>query len=215
MQLRKLCLAVSAALAVGAPMVATAQMNDSDGRGSSSWWGWDDGAGERPRSYIPYTSYGYIGFGAGRSEYDLGSCSPAFSCEDQDIGYKLYTGGKFSRVFGVEAGLVYLGEGEANGGDYRATGVNLSLIGNIPIGDVFNIYAKVGGIYGWTHTSSSPAAAVSTGNDHGFNLSYGAGVQLDLTPNWAIAGDWDHYRFEFEDGSDDAELYSLNVLYKF
>ncbi len=214
MQLRKLFLAVGAALAVSAPL-AHAQMSDSDGRSSSSWWGWDDGTADRPRSYIPYTSYGYVGLGAGRSEYDLGSCSPAFNCDDRDVGYKLYTGGKLSRVLGVEAGLVYLGEAESNGGDTRAYGVNLSLIGNIPLGDVLNIYGKVGGIYGWTHTDSSPAAGVNTGDDHGFNLSYGAGVQFDLSPNFAVAADWDHYRFDFENRTDDAELYSLNVLYKF
>ncbi|MEO8164294.1 MAG: outer membrane beta-barrel protein [Betaproteobacteria bacterium] len=214
MHIRKLCLAATAAIAVSAPLLANAQLHDSDGR-SSALWGWDDASADRPSSWIPYTSYGYVGLGAGRSDFELGQCSPAFSCDNRDIGYKLYTGGKFSRLFGVEAGLVYLGQGEANGGDNRATGINLSLIGNIPIGDMFNIYGKVGGIYGWTHTSSSPATGVNTGNEHGFNLSYGAGVQFDLTRNWAIAGDWDRYRFDYTNRTDDVDLYSFNVLYKF
>src|SRR4030081_3777929 len=125
-----------------------------------------DPSASRPRSWIPYTSYGYVGAEMGRSEFNLGRCAPGFACDDKDTGYKVYTGGKFSRLLGVEAGYVYLGQGQANGGNEKAQGINVSLVANLPIGDMFNIYAKGGGIYGWTHTSASPAASVTTGNDH-------------------------------------------------
>jgi len=203
------------ALLVSASASGMAQSHDADSR-SSAIWGWDDPSASRPTSWLPYTSYGYVGAGIGHSKYDLGSCAPGFTCDNTDIGYKVFTGGKVSRILGLEAGYVYLGRGKTSGGDVKAQGINLSLIANLPIGDMFNIYGKVGGIYGWTHTSASPlAAGVSTGNDHGLNWSYGAGVQVDLTRNWAVQGDWDHYRFDYANRTDDAQLYSLNVVYKF
>src|SRR5689334_10015694 len=62
------------------------------------------------QSWIPYTSYGYVGGSVGRTNYDLAGCVPGFSCDDKATGLKLYTGGRFSRHFGVELGYVYLGE---------------------------------------------------------------------------------------------------------
>jgi OOP family OmpA-OmpF porin len=216
-QKTKLCMAIVGALALGASAVANAQSSDSNARGNSPFggplWGWDDPSASRPQSWIPGTSYGYVGVGVGRSDYDL-RCTQGFSCDDTDTAYKIFTGGKFSRLLGIEAGYVYLGKAEANGGETKAQGINVSLIGNVPIGDIFNVYAKVGGIFGWTDTGASiPGAA--TGDRHGLNVSYGAGVQFDVTRNWAIQGDWDHYRFDFADHNDDVQLYSLNLVYKY
>ena len=218
-QIRKVGLAVGVVLALGIPIAANAQTYESGGRSSSPLgsplWGWDDSSADRPRSWIPGTSYGYLGLGAGPSKYE-GGCGPGFGCDNEDTGYKIFTGGKFSRIIGVEAGYVYLGKGEANGGEQKAQGINVSLIANLPIGEMFNIYAKGGGIYGWTHTSASPlATGVSTGNDHGLNWSYGAGVQLDVARNWAVQADWDHYRFDYTGRTDDAQMYSLNLVYKY
>jgi len=207
----KLCLALAGAITLSAATVAGAQSTDSGSRGNSSVWGWDDPAQSRPQSWIPYTSYGYVG--VGQSNYDI-NCTPGFSCDDTDTGFKIFTGGKFSRIFGVEAAYVYLGKAEANGGETKAQGVNVSLIGNLPIGDMFNVYAKVGGIYGWTDSGSTIPGAAS-GDRHGLNPSYGAGVQVDLNRNWAVQGDWDHYRFDYADRNDDVQLYSLNLVYKF
>ena len=215
MQHRKLFLALTGAIALGASTAASAQ-SDSMSRGGPTLWGWDDSssAESRPQSWIPYTSYGYVGIGAGWSKFDLPSCAPGLSCDDTDTGFKIFTGGMFSRYLGVEAGYVYLGKGEANGGDQKAEGINVSLVGNIPVGDMFNVYGKVGGIYGWTRTSSAIPGA-STGHEEGFNPSYGAGVRVDLNRNWAVQGDWDHYRFDYQDRNDDVQLYSLNLVYKF
>lgn len=210
---KKFCLTLAGAIAMATCGIAGAQSSDSNARGNSSLWGWDDPSASRPQSWIPGTSYGYVGAGVGQSNFDI-NCAPGFSCDDTDTGFKIFTGGKFSRVFGIEAAYVNLGKANANGGGSKAQGFNVSLIGNLPIGDMFNVYAKVGGIYGWTDSSAS-APGVGTGDRHGLNPSYGAGVQFDLTRNWAVQGDWDHYRFDYADRNDDVQLYSLNLVYKF
>jgi opacity protein-like surface antigen len=197
------CLA--GAIALAAPMLAPAQSTDY-GR-------WDD-AGDRPRSFIPMTSYGYVGLSLGQATYDL-NCVGGFECDDKDdIAGKLYTGGKFSRMLGLELAYVWLGEAQANGGSTEAQLANLSLVGNVPIGERFNAYAKVGAFYGWTDVDAT-APGVPSGEENDLGLSYGLGVQFDINRNWAVTGDWDHYRVDFTDRSDDVQLWSLGVLYKF
>lgn len=194
------------AIAVAASTLASAQSTDTYGR-------WSDNESERPRSFIPGTSYGYVGLSLGQSTYDL-NCSPGFGCDDTGFAGKLYTGGKFNRMFGVEVAYVNLGKGEANGGSTEAQLANLSLVGNIPLGEMFNVYGKVGGFYGFTDVDAS-APGVPRGEENDFGWSYGLGVQVDLSRNWALSGDWDHYRVDFTDRHDDVQLWSVGVLYKF
>ena len=149
----------------------------------------------------------------GRNYYDGGSCL-LLSCEDRSTGFKVYTGGKFSRYFGVELGYVNLGEADRNGGDIKAQGANLGLIGNVPLGDRFNIFGKVGGIYSWTKVQS-PFAGVQTGRRDGLGLSYGAGLQYDINKVVAVRADWDRYRLKFVNDRDDSDLYSVGVVFKF
>ena len=211
MSIRKLVLAVGA---VAAASAWTGAMAADSTFSTSSLFGWDDPNATRPSSWLPGTSYGYVGAGVGHSKYET-SCAPGFACDHTDIGYKIFTGGKISRVIGVEVGYVYLGKGTANGGDETAQGINLSLVGNIPIGDRFNVYGKVGGIYGWTNTETAPLSGQGGGDEHGLNWSFGAGVQFDLSRNWAVQADWDHYRFDFSNQNASAQLYSVSAVYKF
>lgn len=173
---------------------------------------WDDG-GDGPRSLIPGLSYGYVGLSLGQSTYDL-NCAPGFSCDDNDFAGKLYTGGKFNRMFGVELAYVNLGKAEANGGSTEAQLANLSLVGNVPVGERFNVYGKVGAFYGWTDVDTT-APGVATGEENDFGWSYGLGVQYDINRAWAVTADWDHYRVDFTDRADDVQLWSVGVLYKF
>lgn len=186
----------------------------ANAQGTDSTYGrWDDNAANRPTSWIPMTSYGYVGASVGRSFYDL-NCASGFSCDDEDIGGKIFTGGKFNRMFGVEVAYVHLGQADANGGTTKVQLANLSLVGNVPLGDRFNIYGKVGGFYGWTDIDAT-APGTPSGEENDLGLSYGAGVQFDINRNWAVTGDWDHYRVDYVDRSDDVELLSIGLMYKF
>jgi opacity protein-like surface antigen len=192
------------ALALLASAAAVAQSTDY-GR-------WSDG-GDRPRSWIPGTSYGYVGLSLGQSEYDL-NCTAGFNCDDGDFAGKLYTGGKFNNMFGVELAYVNLGKAEANGGSVQAQLANVSLVGNLPVAEQLSVYGKVGAFYGFTDVDTT-APGVATGEENDFGWSYGLGVQFDINRNWAVTGDWDHYRVDFVDRDDDVQLWSVGVLYKF
>ena len=191
-------------LGVVASFSASAQMTGSPSRSTA----------DTPKSWIPYTSYGYVGASVGRTNYDLGGCVALFSCDDEATGFKLYTGGRFSRYFGLELGYVNLGNADRNGGEIKAQGANLSLVGNIPLGDSFNIFGKVGGIYAWTKTSTI-VPRVPAGKEDGLGLSYGVGMQYDINRTFAVRADWDRYRLKYVGQREDADLYSVGVVFKF
>jgi hypothetical protein len=155
-----------------------------------------------------------VGASVGRTNYDSGGCIALFSCDDVATGFKLYTGGRLSRYFGVELGYVNLGNADRNGGEIKAQGANLSLIGNIPLGDSFNIFGKVGGIYAWTKTSTI-VAGLPSGKEDGLGLSYGLGMQYDINKTFAVRADWDRYRLKYVGQREDADLFSVGVVFKF
>jgi len=175
---------------------------------------WSDSETSRRTSWIPLTSYGYVGAGVGMSSMNLPGCSPGASCEDSGTGFRAYTGGQFSRIFGVEVSYVQFLGVDRNGGDVRAKGVNLGLVGNLPISDQLNIFGKVGAIYGWTRTGSS-IPGVPTGDKNDVDWSYGAGAQFDVNREWGLRADWDVYRMGFAAGRSNASLFSLGAVYKF
>jgi OOP family OmpA-OmpF porin len=198
--------------AVGA--IALAASTFAHAQGTDSTYGrWDDSSSSRPSSWIPMTSHGYLGLSLGESNYDL-NCAAGFSCDEKDVGGKLYVGGQFNRIFGVELAYVHLGQADANGGSTKVQLANLSLVGNVPIGEQFSVYGKVGGFYGWTDIDTT-APGAATGEENDLGVSYGAGVQFDLNRNWAVTGDWDHYRVDYVDRQDDVQLWSVGVRYKF
>lgn len=191
-------------LGVTTSFSASAQMTGSSGS-----------AKETSRSsWIPGTTYGYAGASVGRTNYDFGGCVALVTCDDVATGFKLYTGGRFSRYVGVEVGYVNLGNADRNGGEIKAQGANLSLVGNIPLGDSFNIFGKVGGIYSWTKTSTF-IPGVPSGKEDGLGLSYGAGMQYDINRTFAVRADWDRYRLKYVAQREEADLYSVGVVLKF
>ena len=207
-------IAVAASLSVHAQdtnQSSSASTNTATPYSSSRW---RDSETSRPRSWIPLTSYGYVGGNIGMTDLKLPGCSPGASCDDSGTGFKVYTGGQFSRIFGVEASYVQFLGLDRNGGDVRAKGVNVGLVANWPISDQVNLFGKVGAIYGWT-SPGSPIPGVPTGDKSGLDLSYGAGAQYDINRNWGIRADWDVYRMEFASGTSNASLYSIGAVYKF
>lgn len=165
-------------------------------------------------SLIPSTTRGYIGANLGVPSYDL-PCVGSFACEDPDVGGKIYTGGSWNEMFGVELGYINFGEFNRAGGDTMAQGVNLSLVGNLPLTQVLNVFAKVGTTYGWSETTAGLGSGVRTGDDDGFGLSYGAGVGFDLTRNFTVVAEWERHSIKVTGDNVDTDLASLGVKYRF
>jgi OmpA-OmpF porin, OOP family len=169
--------------------------------------------GDTRYSWIPFTTHGYVGASVGESKFDI-DCASGFSCDRKTTGFKIFTGGRFHDIIGLELSILELGKSDRAGGSTRARGANLSVIGNLPLNDRVSLFGRVGGTYGWTKTESN-SSAIASGKDHGFGLGYGAGLNFNLSTNWGLRAEWERHRFQFVNEKSDIDLYSVGFNYKF
>ena len=166
-------------------------------------------------SLIPYSTHGYIGLNLGQPDWSIPCSSGVFGCSEGNTSYNIYTGGMFNEYFGAELGYVDFGKFERGGGRTRAAGVNLSLVGNLPLG-AFNVYGKVGTLYGRTNVTSNPLSGVATGKRSGWEGSYGVGVGYQLSQRSMVVLEWNSYDLDFVDvGRRDITTTSLGYVYRF
>lgn len=171
--------------------------------------------GEGNFSVIPYTSHGYVGLNLGRSDYDLGCGAGGFGCDSKGNAVNIYTGGMFNRYIGAELGYVHLGRMDRGGGRTEAQGINLSLVGRVPLG-VVHLFGKVGGVYGRTEVTASPLSGLATGKASGWEGSYGAGLGFDLSPRSSIVVEWNRYDMRFVGvGKQKVETTSVGYMHRF
>jgi len=192
-------LAIAAVALAGASAVH-AQTTSSPATGSS--W------------YAPNSAY--IGFNAGQSNYRQGCGTGAFSCGDKDDAYSIYGGSMLNNNFGLELGYLNMGDIARGGGTTKAEGVNLSLVGKLPLSQSFGLFGKVGTTYGRTNVSSLPGSGITAGKEDGFGLSVGAGVSYDFSERWSAVLQWDRHDFKFAGaGRENINATTLGVKYRF
>ncbi|MDE2598438.1 MAG: porin family protein [Rhodocyclaceae bacterium] len=163
------------------------------------------------KSWLPYTYNGYWGVNLGAPDYEK-HCAAGFGCNDPDVGGKIYIGGQFNQWLGAEIGYINVGKFDRNGGDTTAQGVNISLVGTVPVNNVFSVFGKVGTTYGWTKTEG---AIAPTGKKDDFGLSYGAGLGFNLSPQTQLLVEWDRHNFKFVDDRADVDMYSVGLKVRF
>ena len=78
--------------------------------------------------------WGHAGISFGQSKLDDLNCTPASGCDDKDQAFKLYAGGRFSNIFGLEVGVLNIGKFSASGGEADGWGADAALLAGIPIG---------------------------------------------------------------------------------
>lgn len=164
---------------------------------------------------VPYTQDGYVGISGGRSRFDINSGPPGFASDSSDSVIKLTTGGYFHPNMGVEFGYLDVGKARRLGGETKAQGLNLSLVGRAPLTEQFDLFAKLGTTYGRTRTSGVIGTGVQTGKEDGFGLSYGLGARWAFTPQWAAVVEWENHKFKFSDANANVKLTTVGLQYRF
>lgn len=176
------------------------------------------GASSRSDGYsiIPYTRRGYVGINVGRSDYkDLRCGSSLFGCDDSGTRGHVYTGGLFNDWVGMEIGALYEGGVGRGGGTTRAEGVNLSVVGRVPLG-AFNLFAKGGATYGRTRVTADALSGLPAGRVRGWGRSFGAGAGYDITPNHGVVLEWARHAFRVPGGGRrDIDSTSLGYVVRF
>jgi OOP family OmpA-OmpF porin len=110
----------------------------------------------------------YFGLNIGQSDFSLPNGTGGFPSDNKDTSYNIYGGSYFNNNFGLELGYTDFGKANRAGGQTEAQGINLSLVGRLPLSNSFNLLGKLGTTYGHTRVSprrprASPRAPKAVG----------------------------------------------------
>ena len=129
--------------------------------------------------------------------------------DNKDTGYKIFGGTQLNRNFALEGGYFRLGESKFNAtttpagtlnGRVRVQGLNLDLVGTLPLTENFSAIARIGGIFAQTRDNFSASGAVAAGNPsprhNGGGYKAGVGLQYALGSSMLVRGEVERYRVD-------------------
>lgn len=183
----------------------------------------------------------YVGISAGesRSNFDnaritqdvlgAGFVVDSLGEDRRGTGYKAFIGMPMSPNWAVEAGYFDLGRFgfSANTtpagsltGTTRIRGLNLDLVGTLPITDRWSLLGRVGAAYAQTRGSFTGAGAVSvlepSPSKRDTHYKYGLGTQYAFTPSLTLRLEAERYRVNDAVGQrSDVDWVSLGLVYRF
>jgi hypothetical protein len=121
-----------------------------------------------------------------------------------------------TRYWGAELAYLDLGKADRGGGTVDARGVNLSVVGRLPLGDLFDVEGKLGTTWGITHVNANPASGIQNGRDSGFGLGYGVAVAMHVGRGFGASVGWEQHDFHFiGQGTSAVKNVTLGVNYTF
>jgi hypothetical protein len=149
------------------------------------------------------TGTSYIGLSGGPSDFSrVNSGNSLFSNADRDTAYSVMFGNyAYNQNLGVEIGYTNFGQVGRGGGTSKAEGINLSVIGRMPINPMFNLLGKVGTTYARTEVTANPLSGMQTGTETGFDWSYGIGAEMVISPQWSAVLSYDEHFMKFAGSS--------------
>jgi hypothetical protein len=151
-------------------------------------------AGPVASMFTPGASY--IALNAGTSDLSRPiTAFGVFAGERQSQAYGIAMGNFFAgQNYGFEVGYTDFGSVGRYGGSTKVDGINLSLLGRMPLGANFNLLGKVGTTYSRTDVSTDIQHANMRGSERGFDWSYGVGAEYVINPQWSATLQYDeHY----------------------
>ncbi|MBC7683051.1 MAG: OmpA family protein [Ferruginibacter sp.] len=149
--------------------------------------------------------------------------------DGHSAGYKIFGGYQFNRNFALEGGYFDLGKhgfaattvpAGSLRGEMKLRGLNLDLVGTLPITERFSALARVGANYGRASDTFSGSGAVGVNDPYpskrGTNLKLGVGLQFAFTDSLAMRAELERYRVNDAVGNrGDVDMVSVGLVYRF
>ena len=183
--------------------------------------------------------YGGIAVGESRAKFDsdrianniLGSAAITTytSRDDKATAFKIFGGYQMNQNWALELGYFDLGKfgitaatlppGTLNG-EIKVRGVNLDLVGTLPITENFSAFARVGAQYARTrdafYGSGTRYLIDSSRSTRKTNVKAGAGLQYAFTPSLIMRGEIERYRVDDAvSGHADINAVSISLVFPF
>jgi OmpA-OmpF porin, OOP family len=183
----------------------------------------------------------YMGISAGESKAHLdntlisqnllGSSATvnAVTSDQKGTGYKVFVGFPMNSNWAVETGYFDLGRFGFDAttspagtltGSSRIKGLNLDIVGTLPITDSWSLLGRIGAAYAQTKGSFNGTVSGAPGNTETnkreTNYKYGFGTQYAFTPALTLRLEGERYRVNDSVGQRaNVDLISLGLVYRF
>jgi OOP family OmpA-OmpF porin len=184
------------------------------------------------------TSHTYGGVSVGQSRTDMnpagltagllpGLTAASTNTDNKDTAFKVFGGYQFNRNIALEGGYFYLGKNSFNAatvpggtlaGNNKVQGVNLDLVGTLPLSESFSALARIGVQQAWSKSSYSGTGAgagvASSSKRNGTNVKYGLGVQYEISPAMLLRGEVERYRIDNAVGQrNNVDVVSVSLVF--
>lgn len=171
---------------------------------------------------------GYIGGSIGLSDYSTDDCIG--DCDKTDVGGKIFGGYMFTPYIGAEVSYNSFGKAKVNfpdtingvpvviNAEFKSSGFGAFLVGQYPV-DNFRLFGKIG--FAWLDNeltatgSSGPFVATGSESESSTEFAWGLGATYMFTKNFGVRGEYENFKWSFQDASDNITFWSIGVQYNF
>lgn len=158
-----------------------------------------------------------------------GLATTSMSLDESHAGYKLFAGYQLNRYLALEGGYFNLGKFSYTAttvpagtlhGQIKLQGLNLDLVGTLPITDRFSAIGRVGVQVAKARDSFSGTGAVQVADPspskRDTNYKLGVGLQYEVNPSFLVRAEAERYRINDAVGNrGDVNLYSVTLVFPF
>jgi OOP family OmpA-OmpF porin len=146
---------------------------------------------------------GYLGFAVGQAKDRV--------LHENDTGYKIFGGFRFSPYLAGELAYVDLGSYGPPGSVLDQYGVAAQLVGHIPLGQSgASLFAKVG-LFSWS-VQLNGSYYYSYAEDNGVDPAVGAGLQIEFNRFMGMRAEWERF---LDVAGGDVDLVTAGLFYRF
>jgi OOP family OmpA-OmpF porin len=163
----------------------------------------------------------YVGAGVGKAALEFDADEVGFEFDSDDTAFKVFGGYNFNQYFALEATYFDAGAPEETlisgpGGrgtiEVGTTGLIASVLGRIPVGEVFSLYGKLGfASYDAEIKGRVNGNVVAEDDANDDDVAYGIGAAFNLGPSFELRAEYE--AISLSDG--DLTMLTLNGLFKF
>jgi OOP family OmpA-OmpF porin len=183
--------------------------------------------------------YGGLSAGASRARIDeeritggllsRGLTTSGFDKDESGVAFRLFGGYQFNRYFAVEGGYFNLGKfgftsttvgAGTLAGEMKVQGLNIDVVGTLPITERFAALGRVGATYARTRDNFTGTGAIGVADPSpsksGAGFKLGVGLQYAFTPAFMVRGEAERYRIDDAVGNKgDVNAFMLSLVFPF
>lgn len=162
----------------------------------------------------PRVNKHHVGLSIGKARFNV-PCIEGMVCRRNGRAITLHAGGDLSKRLGFELAYMRMSNLAHQGGAIRVRGLNLNLLGELPLASHLTLTGRVGTNYARTRMDVATATGAISGKAQGFGLSYGLGLNWDISDRWTAATDLNRHDFKFFNGRDTVDTATVSLRYRY